>query len=47
MEMGFSKNRCTRALVANNNNADFAMNWIFERMDDATLDDPIVEEKKE
>jgi len=45
MEMGFSRNRCIRAIMATDNNgAEVAMNWLFERMDDPTLDDPI--EKK-
>lgn len=41
MEMGMSKNRCIRALLAMNNNVEAAMNWIFERMDDPSLDNPI------
>jgi len=35
MEMGFSRNRCVRAIMATDNNgAEVAMNWLFERMDD-------------
>lgn len=39
-----TKNRCIRALLANNNDPDAATNWMFERMDDPSLDDPIEEE---
>mmetsp|Transcript_3318 Transcript_3318/g.2871 ORF Transcript_3318/g.2871 Transcript_3318/m.2871 type:complete len:219 (+) Transcript_3318:208-864(+) len=41
LAMGFGENRCKRALLANNNNPDAAMNWLLERIDDASLDDPI------
>jgi len=42
MGMGFSRNRCERALVATGNSgADAAMNWIFEHMDDADVDLPL------
>ena len=34
MMMGMGKNRCIRALLANNNNVEAASNWLFERMDD-------------
>ena len=33
--MGFSENKCKRALFACNNDAEAAMNWIFENIDDA------------
>lgn len=33
--MGFSENRCKRALLnTGHNGADVAMNWMFEHMDD-------------
>lgn len=41
MDMGFTEPRCTRALGATEGNVDAAMEWIFGRMDDATLDLPI------
>jgi ubiquitin carboxyl-terminal hydrolase 5/13 len=42
MSMGFSLNRCKRALLASgNNNVEVAMNWIFEHMDDPNIDDPL------
>jgi len=47
MEMGFSRNRCVRAIMATDNNgAEVAMNWLFERMDDPSLDDPIEKKSK-
>jgi len=47
MEMGFSRNRCIRAVMATDNNgAEVAMNWLFERMDDPSLDDPIEKKSK-
>jgi len=47
MEMGFSRNRCIRAVMATDNNgAEVAMNWLFERMDDPSLDDPIEKKAK-
>jgi len=40
--MGFSDNRCKRAVLnTGNTDADAAMNWIFAHMDDSGLDDPI------
>ncbi|KAI7903879.1 uncharacterized protein BX663DRAFT_505550 [Cokeromyces recurvatus] len=40
--MGFSENRCKRALInTGNQGAEIAMNWIFEHMDDADVDDPL------
>ncbi|KAG1466490.1 hypothetical protein G6F56_004680 [Rhizopus delemar] len=42
MAMGFSENRCRRALVnTGHNGAEVAMNWMFEHMDDADIDDPL------
>jgi len=47
MEMGFSRNRCIRAVMATDNNgAEVAMNWLFERMDDPSLDSPIEKKTK-
>lgn len=44
-EMGFSRNRCIRAIRATDNNgAEVAMNWLFEKMDDPSLDGPLEEE---
>ncbi|CAG8761381.1 20907_t:CDS:10 [Gigaspora margarita] len=43
LEMGFPENRCRKALIATGNNgADQAMNWLFEHMDDADIDAPIL-----
>eukprot|EP00164_Ancoracysta_twista_P002700 GFYU01003594.1.p1 GENE.GFYU01003594.1~~GFYU01003594.1.p1 ORF type:complete len:771 (-),score=253.40 GFYU01003594.1:21-2333(-) len=39
--MGFPRNRCIRALMNCSNNAEVAMNWILEHMDDPGIDDPI------
>ncbi|KAI9482876.1 MAG: hypothetical protein EXX96DRAFT_599574 [Benjaminiella poitrasii] len=40
--MGFSVNRCKRALLSTGNQgAEAAMNWIFEHMDDPDVDDPL------
>jgi ubiquitin carboxyl-terminal hydrolase 5/13 len=44
MSMGFSQPRATRALLANANAVEPAMEWLFGHMDDASLDDPIVEQ---
>ncbi|KRX02624.1 UBA-like protein [Pseudocohnilembus persalinus] len=41
MEMGMGKNRSIRALMENQNNPELAMNWLFTKMDDPSLDDPI------
>lgn len=42
MSMGFSENGCRRAAVATHNtDADAAMNWIFEHMEDADFNDPL------
>jgi len=38
MEMGFTRNRCLRAVIATDNNgAEVAMNWLFEHMDDPCM----------
>jgi ubiquitin carboxyl-terminal hydrolase 5/13 len=43
MGMGFSQNGCTRAAIATRNaDAETAMNWIFEHMEDADFNDPPV-----
>ncbi|WFD08409.1 ubiquitinyl hydrolase 1 [Malassezia vespertilionis] len=40
--MGFSENRCKRALDATGSgDPEAAANWLFERMDDSTLDAPL------
>ncbi|CAO0790253.1 unnamed protein product [Mucor circinelloides] len=40
--MGFSENRCKRALLnTGHNGADIAMNWMFEHMEDPDIDDPL------
>ncbi|KAJ3063342.1 hypothetical protein HDU98_000834 [Podochytrium sp. JEL0797] len=42
MGMGFSELRCKKALIkTGNNGADVAMNWLFEHMEDADIDDPL------
>ncbi|KAI3630201.1 hypothetical protein MIR68_011636 [Amoeboaphelidium protococcarum] len=42
MSMGFTKNRSTRALLeTGNGGSEVAMEWLFSRMDDPTLDDPL------
>lgn len=44
MNMGFSENGCRRAAIATNNiDAEVAMNWIFEHMEDPDFNSPIVE----
>jgi ubiquitin carboxyl-terminal hydrolase 5/13 len=41
MGMGFSENGCKRAAIATRNaDAETAMNWIFEHMEDADFNDP-------
>ncbi|KAK4048706.1 ubiquitin C-terminal hydrolase Ubp14 [Microbotryomycetes sp. JL221] len=40
--MGFPEIRCKRALLATGNqNAELAMNWLFEHMEDADIDAPL------
>lgn len=47
MEMGFTRNRCLRAVIATDNNgAEVAMNWLFEHMDDPSLDNSIEKKSK-
>ncbi|KAJ3229576.1 hypothetical protein HDU81_005241 [Chytriomyces hyalinus] len=42
MGMGFPELRCRKALIkTGNNGAEIAMNWLFEHMEDADIDDPI------
>jgi len=38
--MGFSHNRCVRALMENGNNTELALNSIFATMDDPSMDEP-------
>ncbi|OBA16629.1 uncharacterized protein OGAPODRAFT_16217 [Ogataea polymorpha] len=41
LAMGFPENRCKRALyTTGNRDADTAMNWLFEHMEDPDIDDP-------
>ena len=41
-QMGFSENRAIRALLETGNiSPDVAMEWLFTKMDDASLDDPL------
>lgn len=41
VSMGFSENGCRRAAIATHNaDADTAMNWIFEHMEDPDFNDP-------
>lgn len=40
--MGFPEARCQKALLATgNSDADAAMNWLFQHMEDTDIDDPI------
>ncbi|KAI9207417.1 uncharacterized protein BJ171DRAFT_492677 [Polychytrium aggregatum] len=42
MSMGFPEIRCQKACLATGGqDAEVAMNWLFEHMDDADIDDPI------
>lgn len=47
MQMGQTKNAAIRALMANNNNVEVALNWIFENMDLPNLNDPIPDDDDE
>ncbi|KAK9464515.1 hypothetical protein V1512DRAFT_268129 [Lipomyces arxii] len=41
--MGFPRVRCEKALYkTGNSDGDVAMNWLFEHMDDADIDEPVV-----
>ncbi|KAG7860565.1 hypothetical protein KL939_002051 [Ogataea angusta] len=41
LAMGFPENRCKRALyTTGNSDAETAMNWLFEHMEDPEIDDP-------
>lgn len=43
MSMGFSENGCRRALIATRtNDAEVAMNWVFEHMEDPDFNEPPV-----
>ncbi|KAI8371908.1 hypothetical protein BD560DRAFT_351515, partial [Blakeslea trispora] len=43
--MGFSENRCKRALMnTGHNGAEAAMSWMFEHMEDPDIDDPLPSE---
>lgn len=44
--MGFSENRCKRALLETGNNVENALNMIMSTMDDLSLDAPIEPKKK-
>lgn len=46
MVMGFSENRCKRALMETGNNTDNAINHIMSTMDDPSQDLPIEPKKK-
>ncbi|GMM29303.1 ubiquitin-specific protease [Martiniozyma asiatica (nom. inval.)] len=47
IEMGFPEIRAKRGLYATgNSNAEAAMNWLFEHMDDPDIDDPFTPENK-
>jgi len=39
--MGFGVNRAKRALLENGHNVEQAMNWLCEKIEDPTLDDPL------
>lgn len=45
--MGFGENRSIRALTQYKNDVERACNWLFEKMDDTTLDAPIEQPKTE
>lgn len=43
LQMGFPANRCNKALYATgNHSAELATNWLFEHMEDPTVDEPLV-----
>lgn len=45
LTMGFSENRCRRALINTGNaGAEAAMEWLFAHMDDPGIDDPLPED---
>lgn len=46
LSMGFSENRCKRALMETGNNLDNAINHIMSTLDDMTQEEPIVAKKK-
>lgn len=47
MSAGFPRVRCEKAALATGNaNADMAMNWLFEHMEDADIDEPIKKASK-
>lgn len=41
VSMGFGENGATRAVIACNNDAEAAVAWVFEHMEDADFNDPI------
>lgn len=44
MAMGFTENRCRRAITnTGNSGAEAATEWLFTNMDDPSLDDPLPE----
>jgi ubiquitin carboxyl-terminal hydrolase 5/13 len=46
LQMGFPENRCKKALYSTGNSSmEVAMNWLFEHMDDPTIDEPLVVKK--
>ena len=46
VDMGFSRNGCTRALYeTKNSGVEAAMNWVMEHMGDANFNDPFVDPK--
>ena len=47
MAMGFSENGCKRAAIAMQNaSAEVCMEWIFQHMEDANFNDPIIQESR-
>ena len=46
VDMGFSRNGCTRALFeTKNSGVEAAMNWVMEHMGDANFNDPFTDPK--